>query len=172
MIVARFDHAHLDAEIANIINRGRDLTAPLASCGEVMLTSIDKNFEVQGRYASAESMRGGSTRWEPLAESTKRARIGGSRAFTNAGTLRKKARAKLAGLKILQQSGHLAASFSKQVGGNTLTIGSNLIYAAIHNYGGQAGRGHRVTIPARPMLVVQDEDVDDMLEILRKHTFH
>ena len=31
-------------------------------------------------------------------------------------------------------------------------------YAAIQNFGGKAGRGRKVSIPARPFLVIQDED--------------
>lgn len=30
------------------------------------------------------------------------------------------------------------------------TIGSNVVYAAIHEFGGMAGRGRKVKIPARP----------------------
>ncbi|MCH8326862.1 MAG: phage virion morphogenesis protein [Bacteroidetes bacterium] len=35
---------------------------------------------------------------------------------------------------------------------NIITIGSQLIYANIHEYGGQAGRNLATTIPARPYL--------------------
>ena len=32
-------------------------------------------------------------------------------------------------------------------------IGSDLVYAAIHHFGGETGRrGHRFTLPARPVL--------------------
>jgi phage gpG-like protein len=58
------------------------------------------------------------------------------------------------------------------VSGSTLIIGSNETQAAIQNYGGQAGRGRRVTIPARPILVVQDEDIEDMIDILDNYVFH
>ena len=37
-------------------------------------------------------------------------------------------------------------------------IGTDMIYAAIHQFGGLAGRGHVVEIPARPYLGVRDED--------------
>ncbi|OPE24472.1 phage morphogenesis protein, partial [Pseudomonas aeruginosa] len=35
---------------------------------------------------------------------------------------------------------------------NEAGIGSNLVYAAIHQFGGDAGRGHQVEIPARRYL--------------------
>ena len=51
------------------------------------------------------------------------------------------------GGKTLQKSGQLAASLTTQVG-------SNKKYAAIHHLGGQAGRGHKTTLPARPYLPI------------------
>lgn len=58
------------------------------------------------------------------------------------------------GGKTLQLSGQLAASISTQVGNDFARIGSNKKYAAIHHLGGQAGRGKKVTIPARPYLPI------------------
>ncbi|WP_353191964.1 phage virion morphogenesis protein [Pandoraea pnomenusa] len=39
-------------------------------------------------------------------------------------------------------------------------IGSNLIYAPIHHFGGDAGRGHSVHIDARPVLGVNEENAN------------
>ena len=58
------------------------------------------------------------------------------------------------GGKTLQLTGQLAASISTQTGNNFAQIGSNKKYAAIHHLGGQAGRGRKVTIPARPYLPI------------------
>ena len=58
------------------------------------------------------------------------------------------------GGKTLQLSGQLAASISTQVGNDFARIGSNKKYAAIHHLGGQAGKGRKVTIPARPYLPI------------------
>lgn len=155
--------------LRELADRAMNLSAPLAACGEIMLTSIDRNFEAQGRYGAAGDVRGGTNKWQPLARATIISRLGGNRAFTKSGGLSKPAQRKLGGLKILQQRGTLAASFTKQISGNTLTIGSNRVYAAIHHYGGQAGRGKKVFIPARPFLVVQDEDVENMIGVLRRY---
>jgi len=43
-----------------------------------------------------------------------------------------------------------------------VVISANKIYAAIHHFGGKAGRGKKVTIPARPYMMVQDEDWREM----------
>ena len=53
--------------------------------------------------------------------------------------------------KMLQRSaGGLAASVFSNYGRDFAEIGSNKPYAAIHHFGGQAGRGLKTTIPARP----------------------
>jgi phage virion morphogenesis protein len=130
--------------------RGSDFSPALRIIGGDLISSIEENFQREGRYASAGSMRGGTNRWEPLRPSTR--------------ALREKA-GKWPG-KILQVSGHLAASITKEVSATSLILGSNLPYAAIHQLGGQAGRGRNVTIPARPYLVIQDEDLEDIIDIL------
>ena len=58
------------------------------------------------------------------------------------------------GGKTLQKSGQLAASLTTQVGSNYARIGSNKKYAVIHHLGGQAGRGHKTNLPARPYLPI------------------
>lgn len=59
--------------------------------------------------------------------------------------------------KILQRSGQLAASFSTDYGDDFASVGSNLAYAAIHQLGGEAGRGHSVRIAPRPPMGLPDE---------------
>lgn len=56
------------------------------------------------------------------------------------------------GKGILQRRGGLLRSLFETVEGNTATIGETMPYAAIHFYGGLAGRGHKAKIPARPSL--------------------
>lgn len=56
------------------------------------------------------------------------------------------------GAKILQDTGQLAGSIATDYGSDFARIGSNKVYAAIHQFGGQAGRGKKVTIKARPYL--------------------
>lgn len=63
-------------------------------------------------------------------------------------------RAKNEGGKTLQKSGQLAASLTTKSGNDFARIGSNKVYAAIHHLGGQAGRGHKVSLPARPYLPI------------------
>ncbi len=139
----------------HIIKRnGGNLQKPLAEIGEIILSSIEENFLQEGRYQSADTWHGGTNRWVDLAESTKEQR-------------RKKG--KWPGKKLQMSQGGLAASIAANISGDTLEIGTNKVYAAIQQKGGKAGRGKKVTIPARPYLVVQDEDLDDAMDVLGKH---
>lgn len=63
-------------------------------------------------------------------------------------------RAKHEGGKTLQKTGQLAASLTTQSSNDFARIGTNKVYAAIHHMGGQAGRGRKVNIPARPYLPI------------------
>ncbi|KAF1024265.1 MAG: hypothetical protein GAK37_03163 [Pseudomonas sp.] len=55
---------------------------------------------------------------------------------------------------ILQVTNALARSITTSAERGFAQIGSNLIYAPIQQLGGQAGRGHGVTIPARAFLPI------------------
>ena len=59
-------------------------------------------------------------------------------------------------------AGGLLGSIHYELGENLVYVGTDKIYAAIHNFGGQAGRGRKVTIPQREFLMVQDEDVEEI----------
>ena len=56
--------------------------------------------------------------------------------------------------RIMQISGQLAASYSTGHDADSATIGSNKVYAAIQNLGGDAGRGHKSHIEPRPQLPI------------------
>jgi phage virion morphogenesis protein len=64
--------------------------------------------------------------------------------------------------KPLVDTGALANSFSALADATSVTIGTNWMAdristgAAIHQFGGQAGRGRQVTIPARPFLPIRN----------------
>jgi phage virion morphogenesis protein len=60
--------------------------------------------------------------------------------------------------KILQDSYQLSESFDFSVRGNTIIVGTDKEYAAIHQFGGKAGRNKKVKIPARPFLPLKKKD--------------
>lgn len=56
--------------------------------------------------------------------------------------------------KMLQVSGDLARSIESEAGPRHALVSVNKRYAAIHQFGGKAGRGRNVTIAARPFLPI------------------
>ena len=59
---------------------------------------------------------------------------------------------------------NLMNSITSYYDNNVAEVGTNEPYAAIHQFGGKAGRGRKVDIPARPFLVLTPQDEDDILE--------
>ena len=55
---------------------------------------------------------------------------------------------------LIGDSGFLRQQIVAVASGSAVTVSSTPKYAAIQQFGGQAGRGHKVTIPARPFLPV------------------
>jgi len=53
----------------------------------------------------------------------------------------------------LYDTGTLMRSITHEVERDRAIVGPTVVYAAIHEFGGMAGRGRRVRIPARPYLV-------------------
>lgn len=62
------------------------------------------------------------------------------------------------------------ARLAQALGGSiSVTWGTNVTYAAIHQFGGRAGKGHRARIPARAYLGVSDDDRAELLNIENDH---
>jgi phage virion morphogenesis protein len=64
-----------------------------------------------------------------------------------------KAALKRAG-KTLIKDHHLYDSYVFQLAHGGVVVGSNKVYAAIHHFGGETGRGHKTKITARPVMGV------------------
>ncbi|MBI0036725.1 phage virion morphogenesis protein [Gilliamella sp. B14384H2] len=83
--------------------------------------------------------------------------------------------------KILTLDGTLRSTLRWQIEGNTLLFGTNLIYGAIHQFGGtiKPVRGNalnvgghpvkQVVIPARPWLGVSTQDKLLLVDVVREH---
>jgi len=122
-----------------ILARGLDLAPAFYEMGEHTLEST------QDRMSQELSPDG--TPWEPLSINTIE-----QKDLTNQSE------------KILRGYGTLADTLSYQVNSNQLMFGSNLEYAATHQFGRD-----KANIPARPFLGVSGEDETEILDILRSH---
>ena len=80
----------------------------------------------------------------------------------------KSARALAEGGKTLTDTGRLRGSIAHTVteGGRAVEVGSHALYAAIHQFGGRAGRGRKVRLPARPYLGIDERDRANILRIV------
>lgn len=86
--------------------------------------------------------------------------------------LKERVQRKLSGQVLHRQTGALVGSVAIQkfsggsIGGR---VGPNKVYAAIHEFGGMAGRGHSVTIPPRPyMQPAFEENISRITELFEK----
>lgn len=61
-------------------------------------------------------------------------------------------RARQEGGKTLQDTRRLRNSYTYIASDIHAEIGTNVIYGAIHHYGGKTGRNHAIELPARPAL--------------------
>jgi len=150
-----------NTRIKALLYKSKNLRPPLKQTGVYMLRSIDKNFQVEGR----------PQKWQSLAPST---------------LINRRKRGK--GAKILQDTGIGRQSISiLEITGGHISIGTTQPYMAIHQTGGKTSEyeirpkrakalhfflaggeeifakrvlhpGH--TIPARPFLLIQDEDYE------------
>lgn len=102
--------------------------------------------------------------WKPLSAVT----VFGSLSFTKKGQVTKRSERQARGRLILIQSARLRNSISSNVAGTKAYIGTNVKYARIHQMGGMAGRGKKVSIPARPFLGVSENDQEEIVRIVTR----
>lgn len=107
------------AVLAGVVARARNLRVPFAEIGAALVTSALQRFEAQRDPTG--------TAWKPLAPSTLRAK---KRA------LRAKKRPSNAKPAILADSGDLRRSINFRASADGVSVGTNVPYAAIHQFGG------------------------------------
>ena len=124
-----------------------DISPALPEIGEILVSSIATNFEVGGRHGGANEFGGSDAQgtWIPS-----------KRAIRDSG-------------QTLVDTARLSSSIVYEVSGNQILVGTNVEYAAIHQFGGMTGRGHAVNIVARPYLVIQNEDLREIDLAIANH---
>ena len=148
-----------DANLTAVQNRIKNPIRYFQAGTEILKDSIMKNFEAQGR----------PTRWKPLAEATLMAGAGyGGQRFTKSGSASKGFMRHLQGRQILIKRGKLRNSITAEATSRHGLVGSNEVQAALLHFGGQAGRGRQVYVPARNYIMFQKEDVWALQALLRR----
>ena len=172
IVINRSQLNNVDRLLVNMGRKAKKPTVALKEIGLEMLLSINKNFEAEGR----------PNRWAPLSAMTLAMRRNKNKASS----------------KILQDTGILRGSINYQLTDDEqgVAIGTNIKYAAPHQYGARINMSARtiipkkakvlrfvvdgkvvyskyakqkartITIPARPYLLFQDEDISSIQQIL------
>lgn len=156
-IEIKIDNKAVNEKLLELAKRGENLRPLMKNIAGIFASSTEENFKEEGR----------PDKWTELAEITKENRK--KQKNKKKGKSKSSEKKNKWSGKILQVSGQLAASVNTQYDDNTAVIGSNLDYAAIHQLGGQAGRNKKVSIPARPYLLLTDEDFEEILNSTQKY---
>jgi phage virion morphogenesis protein len=156
-----------------LLDRVSDLTPTMQAIGLFYERSVIENF----RNQSAPD----GTPWKPLAAETLMMGLAKKKGWKQNGGLSAKGKRYLQGKRILWEHGDLEGSIHSQATANSVTIGTgdHIPYAAIQQLGGQAGRGHKVTIDAREYLALNrggelelaEKDRTMILGIIRERLF-
>lgn len=166
MVTTEIDDKKVKITLNHIKDASKDMKRPFRIIAQEMRESVRENFEVGGRFSKAGSVIGGTSKWA-------KGKFGGS----------------------LIRTGNLRDSITSKSDENGAQVGTNLKYAAIHNFGGKIkehdvvarnGRALKfvvsgktlfrkkahiptMDIPARPFMVVQPEDIEGFKETILEH---
>jgi phage virion morphogenesis protein len=130
------DDAEVKASLKRLAEKTSDFGPAMKDIGEYLVRSTDERFDAQHDPSGAP--------WAPLAPST---------------LARKK------GSKILIETSRLRDSIHYQAGEDEVQVGTDVVYGAIHQFGGKAA----AEIPARPFLGISDADRLEILDIIEDH---
>ena len=117
MIEIKIDDKGVVQLLKQVEKRVGDMSPVMKIIAGIMHDAVEENFEKEGQ-----------PKWTPLAKSTERQR----------------ARKGHWPGKILQVSGKLATSISQKSDSKSAIVGTNVVYAAIHQFGGNIQRSGQV----------------------------
>ena len=139
----KIDDRELQQALDKLFEKTSDLRPLMKNIAGVMADSVEENFKQEGR----------PEKWEEL----KNATIG-----------HRTQKGYWPG-KILQMRGELAASITSEYSENSAIVGTNKAYAAIHQFGGKAGRNKKTEIPARPYLKLGEKELSTINIEIKKY---
>lgn len=156
-VKAQVESSAADRVFAELIAKGTTLTPLMQDLGEFLTETTKQRFET--------STAPDGTRWEPNAPATYLAYLDKfSGSYGKSGQLSKAGANRASGKKpLIGETGRLSREIYYQADATGVEISSGLIYSAIQQFGGVAGRG--VQIPARPYLGLSAEDEVEITEI-------
>lgn len=161
----------IKAVLARLAAAVADMTPAMHEVGQYYERRVLENFAAQGDPEGRP--------WPRLSAVTLGLGLAKGKRLKKSGYLAKAGRQYLANKKILVDHGDLRGSVHYQAGRSRVAIGTggHIPYAGIHQFGGLAGRGRKVGIPARPYLAVNESggmrlaerDRQRIIEIVEKY---
>lgn len=111
------------------------------------------------------------SRWQPNAVATLLGYAGKyAGSFRKDGRITSKGGNRIAGKKpLIGETRSLSGTITYRLVADGVEIGSPQAYAAIQQFGGKAGRGKKITIPARPFLGVSADDENRVVETVESY---
>jgi len=85
---------------------------------------------------------------------------------TKRGKVSKRAHRIIGQAAILKDTGRLFRSLAYKARPEGVAVGSNMVQAGLMQFGGKAGRGKKVEIPARPFMGISTDDTADIKDVL------
>ena len=141
-IEVKIDNEDLQRALNQLVERTSDLHPLMKNIAGILEDSVEENFEQECR-----------PKWEGLKSST----------------IAQRTKKGYYPGKILQMRGELASSITSNYDENSAVIGTNKIYAAIHQFGGKTGKGKKAEIPARPFLKLTDKENQEVINAVKEH---
>ena len=142
-IEIKIDDVELQKVLGELISKSQNIRPLMKNISGIMLDSVEENFEKEDR----------PDKWQELAKSTIKQR---------------KKKGHWPG-RILQVRGDLASSITSYYDSNSALVGTNKVYATIHQFGDNVGRGKKVKIPARPYLVIDNKNIKIILVQIKEY---
>ena len=139
-IEIKLNNKEIERYLLELAKKAENLRPVMKNIAGILAYSTEENFKSEGR----------PDKWKDLADSTKKQR---------------EKNGHWPG-QILQVTGQLASSINTYYDNDSAVIGSNLEYAAIHQLGGQTGKNKSVDIPARPYILLQQEDEKNIIDVI------
>jgi phage gpG-like protein len=158
----KIEDAQVQRYFAQLAARAESLRPLMADIGEHLAETTKQRF--------ATSTAPDGSKWAANAQSTLLAFAGAfSRSFDKKGRLTSGGARRLSGKKpLIGESGRLGREINYRADDRSVTVGSAMVYAAIHQFGGQAGRARSVNIPARPFLGLSTADASVLVAKARE----
>lgn len=121
-----------------------------------ILQKIGEDIKERTKLRFSTSTGPDGQRWAPNARSTIEAFIAKRRGFGKRGINKKGQALAMSKKPLIGESRDLSREFHVHADQASVTIGNTMRYSAIQQFGGLAGKGRKVKIPARPFLPIRE----------------